>query len=279
MQSVSMVRFIAILAIAVFCSVKPAWSKAPEGGYTFGIGPVQSATELAKRWAPFLDYVSKKSGVPLQFATAKDISTYQQQLIDGVYDFGYINPYHYLASNKSSGYTAFAREKGGKLSGILVVRKDDPIRSLTQLSEKTVAFPSANALASTWLPVNMLEKNNITVIPQYVNSMDSVYIAVVKGIFPAGGGETRTFGTLDPAMKDQLRILWTSDPLPPFPFISHPRISKSEVAKVQKAMEQMSRDPEGMELLKVHKFKGIERSKDADYDVVRKMNLKPLKAQ
>lgn len=278
MRSVTLMRYVVTFAVIMFCCIKPVWSKAPEGGYTFGIGPVQAATELARRWTPFLEYVSRKSGVPLQFATAKDISTYQQQLMEGVYDVAYINPYHYLASNKSSGYTAFARERDGKLSGIIVVRKDDPIKNLSQLNAKSVAFPAATALAATWLPMNMLEKNSITVTPQFVNSMDSVYIAVVKGIFPAGGGETRTFGTLDPAMKDQLRILWTSEPLPPFPFVSHPRMPKSAVAKVQRVMEQMANDPEGLELLKVHKFKGIERCKDSDYNVVRKMNLKPLKA-
>lgn len=53
---------------------------------------------------------------------------------------------------------------------------------------------------------------------------------------------------------------------------------KSEVIKVQQAMEQMSKDPEGMELLKIHNFKSIESCKDADYDPVRKMNIQPMKA-
>ena len=278
MRTVSVARFIATLAVVVSCTANPAWSKAPEGGYTFGIGPVQSATELAKRWTPFLEYVSKKSGVPLSFTTAKDISTYQQQLIAGAYDFAYINPYHYIAANKSIGYTAFAREKDSKLSGILVVRKDDPIINFTQLNEKTLAFPSPTAMVATWLAVNMLDKNNIKVTPQYVNSMDSVYLAVAKGLFPAGGGDTRTFGSLAPEIKDQLRILWTSEPLPPFPFLSHPRIAKSDVAKIQKVMEQMATDPEGIELMNVHKFKGIERCQDSDYNVVREMNIQPLKA-
>lgn len=278
MRSVTLIRYVAAFAVVMSFCVKPAWSKAPEGGYSFGIGPVQAATELAKRWTPFMEYLSKKSGVPLKFTTAKDIPTFQQQVGEGLFDFAYVNPYHYVVFNKSSGYTAFAREKDGKLSGILVVKKDDPIKSFAQLNEKTLAFPSASALAATWLTMNMLEKKHVQVIPQYVNSMDSVYIAVVKGIFPAGGGETRTFGTLSPEIKDQLRILWTSEPLPPFAFISHPRMPKSDVAKIQKAMEKMSQDPEGMELLKIHNFKGIERSNDEDYDVVRKMNLKPLKA-
>lgn len=268
-----------LIAAAMLCFIQAAWSDVPAGGYTFGIGPVQSATELAKRWSPFMQYLSDKSGVHLQFKTAKDLTTYQQELREGAYDFGLINPYHYLAFNKSSGYTAFAREKEGKLYGLLVVLKDGPIQEVSQLNGKTVAFPSATAMAGTWIQMNMLRERNITVSKQYVNSMDSAYRSVAKGLFPAGGGEMRTWGTLDAEVKNQLRILWTSQAFPPFPFIFHPRVARSDVAKVLHAMEKMDADPQGIVLLKAINFKGIERSADADYDEMRKMNFKPVESK
>lgn len=273
-------RYVAILIAAVLlCSVQPARSEAPPGGYSFGIGPTHSATELAKRWTPIMQYLTEKSGVPLQLKTAKDIPTFQQQMRDGIYDFAHINPYHYLLYRKSSGYTAFAREKDGKLVGVLVVKKDGPIQDVSQLNGKTIAFPAANALAATWLPMHMLRGKNITVTPQYVNSMDSVYRSVAKGLYPAGGGEMRTLGAIDPEVKNQLHILWASEALPPFAFAAHPRVPKEVVAKVQKAMDQMHTNPQGLALLKANNFKSIEPAEDADYDAVRKMNIKPMEAQ
>ena len=276
MKSVTMVRFIATLAIVLSCSVKPAWSKAPEGGYTFGIGPVQSATELAKRWTPFLEYVSQKSGVPLQFKTTNSLTAFQEQFTEGVFDFGLLNPYHYIVSNKARGYTAFAREKNAELFALLIVQKDSPIQGVSQLEGKTLAFPSATAFIGTWVQVDMLNNKNISVTRQYVNSMDSSYRSVAKGLFPAGGGESRTWGTLDPEVKSQLRILWTSDPFPPFAFMSHPRVPKSDVSKVVRVMEQMDTDPQSIELLKGINLKGIEKSSDAAYNGMRKMNFKPV---
>lgn len=129
-----------------------AHAEAPAGGYSFGIGPTQSAIELAKRWTPVMQYLSEKSGVPLQFKTAKDIPTFQQQVREGAYDFVFTNPYNYLQEHKGSGYTAFAREKDGKLFGVLVVKKDGPIQDAMQLNGQVVAFPTAAALAATWLP-------------------------------------------------------------------------------------------------------------------------------
>jgi phosphonate transport system substrate-binding protein len=271
--------FVAVATAFVFCSVQPAWSKAPPGGYTFAIGPTQSATELAKRWTPIMQYLSEKSGVPLQFKTAKDIPIFQQQMRKGIYDLAFINPYNYLQDHKSPGYNAFAREKEGKLYGVLVVKKDGPIQSIEQLNGKTLAFPTAAAIAATWLPLAMLKDRGVQVTPQYVNSMDSVYRSVAKGMFPAGGGEMRTFGTIDPEVREQLHIFWTSAVLPPFAFEAHPRVPKKAVAQLQKAMTDMENNAQGMALLKAVNFKGIEVTDDSDYNDMRKLNIKPLAAQ
>jgi len=268
----------AALSVALVLSTQSARAE-PAEGYTFGIGPQQAATELAKRWMPIMRYLSEKSGVPLQFRTAKDIPTFQQQMKEGAFDFAFINPYHYTVFHKSAGYDAFAREKDGRLVGVLVVKRDGPIHEVGQLAGVTAAFPAANALAATWLPLTHLKEKNITVMPQYVTSMDSVYRSVAKGLFPVGGGEMRTLGTIDPEVKQQLRVLWRSEALPPFTFAAHPRVPKDAVAKVQKAMEEMDRDPQGRVLLKAINFKGMEITTDEDYNAMRAMNIKPGEAK
>lgn len=268
-----------MLGLILSLSNQAACAEAPAGGYSFGIGPAQSAIELAKRWTPVMQYLSEKSGVPLQFKTAKDIPTFQQQVRQGAYDFVYINPYNYLLEHKGSGYNAFAREKDGKLFGVLVVKKDGPIQDVAQLNGQTMAFPTAAALAATWLPLSMLKDKGVQVTPQYVNSMDSVYRSVAKGLFAAGGGEMRTLGTIDPEIKNQLRVLWTSEALPPFTFAAHPRVPKDVLVKVQKAMDEMDQNPQGLALLKANNFKGMEITDDADYNDMRKLNIKPVEAK
>jgi phosphonate transport system substrate-binding protein len=268
-----------MLALIVICALIPARAESPSNGFSFGIGPAQSTIELAKRWTPVMQYLSEKSGVPLLFKTAKDIPTFQQQMREGVYDFAFINPYHYLVFHKAAGYTAFAREKDGKLIGVLVVHKGGPVQELAQLQGQSVAFPTASALAATWMPIGMLKEKGIKVTPHYVKSMDSVYRSVAKGLFPAGGGEMRTLGAIDPDVKNQLRILWSSEALPPFTFAAHPRVPPAVVAKVQKAMDEMDQNPQGLELLKAINFKGVERADDADYNSMRQLNIKPVEAQ
>lgn len=274
----ALITFFQIFTFVVifFTTTFVARADVPAGGYTFGIGPTQSATELTKRWSPFIQYLSEKSGVPLQFKTSSDLAIFKQQFLNSVFDFGLLNPYHYLISRKASGYTAFAHEKNEKLYALLVVRKDSPITDVKQLKGKTLAFPSPTAFIGTWVQMAMLKENNIDVYRQYVNSMDSSYLSVAKGLFPAGGGESRTWGALDPKVKKQLRVLWNSEAYPPFAFMVHPRVPQGDVLKVLHAMETMDTDPQGIELLKAVNMKGIEKATDEDYNKMRKKNFKPF---
>ncbi len=242
--------------------------------YTFAIGPQQSVSELAKHWIPILQYLSEKTGYNLQFITAKDIPAFQQKMIAGDFDFAFINPYHYLIFHEKAGYKAFAHEHDGSLNGIIMVRKDSPIHSMLDLNNQTVAFPAPTAIAATMLPLAYFDEQKIHVTPKFVVSMDSVSLSVAKGFFPAGGGEIHIFKLLSPELQDQLRILWTSETLPPFPFVVHPRIPKEAVEKLQQAMQDMDKNPQGEELLKAIHFKGIDPADDSTYNGMRKLKLK-----
>ena len=238
----------------------------------FAITPQQSPRELAKRWGPIIQYISDRSGVPLQFQTANGLSTYQQEMKAGVYDISFINAYYYAAFSKDAGYKVFAQEKDAKFVGIMVVRKDSPYQTLEELAGKQLALPGPTAVTSM-LAYTHLKANNIDFSPNYVISMDSVYRAVAKGLFPAGQGEMRTFGSMEPEIRDQLRILWSADPMPPFTFSAHPRVPQAALQKIQKAMLEMADDPEGAELLKAINMKGIAAAQDSEYEAVRKLKL------
>lgn len=245
---------------------------------SFGIPPQQSPIEVIKRWTPVMQYLEKKTGLGLELKTAKDIPTYQQQVMEGLYDIAFMSPFSYVAATKTQGYLAFAQEKDGTSFGMIVTRKGGSIKHLSQLNGQTMAFPSKTAVMATILPLRQLEEQKVAVNIQYVMSMDSVYRSVAKGLFLAGGGEGRTFGILDPEIRKQLTILWQSDDLPPFPFFSHPRVSPTTLSRIQKAMVEMGQDPEGQALLKVVNIKGLGKSSDADYNGVRKLNL-PLQVK
>lgn len=240
---------------------------------TFGIVPQQSAAKLARMWTPLLENLSTQTGQRLQFSTAPDIPEFERRLANGDYDLAYMNPYHYTTFHRSPGYQAFAKQKDKQLKGIIVVHTDSQYQDPGEFTGQTLAFPSPAAFAASIITRAQFSNQEIPITPKYVSSHDSVYRAVAKGIYPAGGGVVRTLNGLEPEIREQLRILWTSDPYTPHALAAHPRVPADTVAAILAKMRQLDNTEQGRELLKGINFKGIVTAEDADWDDIRKLNL------
>jgi len=243
---------------------------------TFGIVPQQSAKKLARLWTPIFKHLSEKTGTTIRFATAQNIPTFEKRMREGVYDVAYMNPYHYTVFSQQPGYDAIARQKNKRIKGIVVVRKDSPLKALAELDQQKLAFPSPAAFAASVLPRARMEQEGMTIEPKYVSSHDSVYMSVSKGFFVAGGGVMRTFNNTTPEVREQLRVLWSTPTYTPHAIAVHPRVKSETVAKLKQALLDMNSDPEGQSLLKTINFKGLELAENDDWDDVRGLNIRLL---
>lgn len=241
--------------------------------YTFGIVPQQSAAKIARLWGPLIRKVSDDTGLTLKLVTAKDIPTFEQRLSRGEYDFAYMNPYHFTVYNKAPGYRALAKQKDKSIRGIIVVRKDSDAETLADLGYSTLAFPSPAAFAASILTRAGLSTANVPFSPKYVSSHDSVYLAVARGLVPAGGGVVRTFNNTDPDIRDQLRIFWKTPKYTPHAFASHPGVAEADHIKLQQALASLDKTDAGKALLKAINFNGIEAARSDSWNDVRELNL------
>lgn len=242
----------------------------------FGIVPQQTASKLAKNWRPILRYLSEKTGLEIRFRTAPSIPIFEERLAAGKYDVAYMNPYHYTEFSKNPGYRAFAKAKNKSIRGIIVVRKDSTINQLSDFDSQTMAFPAPAAFAASILPRAHFALNGIEVTPKYVSSHDSVYLSVARGVYLGGGGVKRTLETVSPEIRDQLKVLWTSDPFTSHPLAAHPRLGKEKLDLLVKAMLDMESSEEGQLLLKQLAWKGIEAAHDNRWNGVRGLGIEQL---
>lgn len=248
-------------------------TRADEVSLTMGIVPQQAASKLARLWGPIIHKLSQNTDLKIRFVTAPNIPTFEQRLAQGEYDIAYMNPYHFTVFNEAPGYKAIAKAENKKIKGIFVTQKDSPITDLTELDGTTLAFPAPAAFAATLLTQAELKKRNISFIPKYVSSHDSVYQAVAKGIYPAGGGIVRTLNNIDPAIKSQLRILWTSDGFTPHAVAIHPRLNVQTTQKIREAITHLHTDEEGKQLLAALNITAFEAANDSEWDDVRSLNI------
>lgn len=246
------------------------------GQIKFGIVPQQSAKDLAKKWVPVCQYLSKETGLNITFSTAPDIPTFEKRLETKTYDIAYMNPYHFVVYHKKSQYQAAAKVQNKQIQGILVSKKNGLFHSPADLSKRQIAFPSPAAFAASILNRADLKLQNIEFTPRYVSSHDSVYRNVAKGIFAAGGGVMRTFNNLSDDIKNQLVVIHKTKQFTPHAFALSDSLDSVSKIKIQNALIKMGQHPKGKELLRRLGMGPLEKASNEDWDDVRAQNIDEL---
>lgn len=241
---------------------------------TLGIVPQQSPLKLSKKWLKVTKYLKEETGINVVFKTKSSIPLFEKDLYNGVYDIAYMNPYHFILASKKQNYTAFIRAKKN-IVGIILSKEKEVDFSVDNLRGKRFLFPAPNAFAATLLPkFELKEKYGFDVDKNakvlYVNSHDSVYKGVSRGIGYLGGGIIRTFNNFkDKNDKDKLNIVYKTNPYPSHPIAYNPRISKENVEKLTKAFLNMPAEIKA--LLSIKQFIKTDNS---EYDAIKTIGVK-----
>lgn len=200
-------------------------------------------------WTPVLRQVEHRAGQCLVLVVAPSIPAFEEQLRTGQLDFAFMNPYHQLMAQRWRGFIPLLRDGQTQLEGLLVVRKDSPVRRLADLNGATVAFPAPNASAASLLPWALLSRAGIRITPSYVRTHSNVYRGVILGSSLAGGGVNNTLQREWPEVRQRLRVLWRSPPFPSHPFSVAATVPMQVRIRVQQAFLDLSRTAQGRQLL------------------------------
>ena len=150
--------------------------------YTLAVVPQASPAETYRRWAPFAEQLQRVTGQHLQLRVYRSFDEFETDLVNGLADFAYMNPYHFLMAHRVQGYLPLVRDGSRLLSGQLLVRRDSPLKSVKELNGKTIAFPDPNAFAaSLYMRALLREKANIRFTASYLGTHANVYRHVVLG--------------------------------------------------------------------------------------------------
>ena len=194
---------------------------------TVAVVPQFRAEEIHRVWAPLLARVAQETGQPLTLVVPSSIPAFERAMLAGEPDFVYANPYHAVMGHRAQGYIPLVRDSS-LLTGIVLVRADDPIRTVAELDGKTIAFPAPNAFgASLWIRALLAEREKIRIQPVYVKTHSNAYRSVLAGLSPAAGGINLTFDQEPPEVRKALRMLMETPGVPPHPLAAHPRVPEA----------------------------------------------------
>jgi phosphonate transport system substrate-binding protein len=241
---------------------------------SFGVVPQQSPEVLAKKWVPIAREISQKTGLKVVFKTEASIPKFEEKLYSGEYDLAYMNPYHFVVANKRQNYRAIARSTKN-IKGIVVSKMGGEVLRRETLLGKNFLFPAPNAFAATLLTKYELNKIFDIDIDRdakvlYVNSHDSVYKGVSRGLGSFGGGIIRTYKNLsDKRTKSGLDIGYITDDYPSHPIGIHPRVDKKSAEILEEAILNIS--PKKLKKLNIPSLKKISNS---EYLPVKELAIK-----
>lgn len=285
-KNIDVLRFFLCLIVLSCTPIKPdmdghliegEWSPVESSKtLTLGIVPQQSPYDIENNWGPLARFLEEETGYSILIKTASSIPIYEQRCAQGRYDFSYMNPYHYTVFSEDPGYQAIAKQKNKQIQGIIVMRKEDAGKSLSDLADAELAFPSPAAFAASLLTRAHLSSEEIPFEPVYVRSHDSVYRAVASGLYPAGGGVKRTFKATSPEIRAKLHVAWTTEKFTSHALAVHPRVSKEIVDKIQNSLIKLDNPQKYEEVLQPIRFRGWVKARDHDWDDVRELGLSIL---
>ncbi len=241
--------------------------------YTFSVVPQFERRVLFGIWQPIVDELEKRTGARFQLTTSLSVSDYERDVHRGVYDFIYVNPYVMPNIEEQPGYVPLIRDRK-PLRGILVVRKDSPVRKVEELQGKTLAVPSMSALgASLLLRAELDRQYKVKTQVVLAKTHSSVFLHVVNGFADAGGSVQKALSEQDPRVRDALRVLYQTSEVPSHPLAAHQRVPAALREQVRKAFIDLSATPQGRELLGKIPMQEAVAASSEDYRPLRALKL------
>ncbi len=217
--------------------------------YVLAVLPQFPPLDIYRRWAPFVERLSKELGVNIQLRVYEATSQFEDDIMNGVPDFAFMNPYEVVVVRKTEGYIPLVRDKK-TIKGMISVRKDSPIQSIKDLNGKRITFVSSKTICSLLLRRGLsTRKEKIHFIPQYVGTASNVYRNVILGKASAGGTLDTSFKKEPDEVRSQLRTIYETPPIASHPLAAHPRVPENLRQAVIDAVLRLARERDNHDML------------------------------
>ncbi|AKH19066.1 phosphate/phosphite/phosphonate ABC transporter substrate-binding protein [Sedimenticola thiotaurini] len=263
--------WLALLLSLLLPGALPAATPEP-GHLRFGVLPLQSPTKLAGMFLPLTGYLEQQLDHPVQFVTSGSFNTFMEKVSRREYDIIYLNPMLYSRA-RQYGYRVIAKVASEPFTGILVVRRDGPIQSLSAESLPAglrIGFPDPGAYAATVMVREYLRSIGIDVDRQlqvqYFGSQDSAILALHNGLVDVTGTWRPSLRSMPRAVRDDLRIIAETPPQPQMPIAVRDDLPADQIERLSRALTGLAGSEQGQAIVRRLGFKrGFEAARDEEY--------------
>jgi len=250
--------------------------------------PVESAADYEARYAPFLDYLKQKLGIPVRLFVAGDYTAVMVSQAQGQTHVAFHGPGSYVdAIEKANApIEAFVKEdslrSGTVYHSLILSKKGSGIKTLEDAKGKDFAFVDPESTSGFKVPMAYfcleakIKPKEYFKRVAFAGTHESVILGIAQGTIPVG--VTWDTGISIATQKGQIKgiedfeVIWRSDPIPSSPWAYRKDLPEDLKEALRTAYLEYENTPEGQKWLEARGLKGFEPASDADYDPFRKVN-------
>jgi phosphonate transport system substrate-binding protein len=265
-------------AIALVCLGAPAAQAQRRPDHlTIGLLPGESAPTVMRVNEPMRAYLEKRLRIPVKLEVGANYAATGEALRFGRLDIAYLGPVTYIMQGRHTKLVPFARPThagdGPTFKAVIIVPSDSPVRKLSELRGKEIAFGDPASTSGTWVPEHeLLEAGlvpNRDYTPRALGAHDAVALAVANHRVAAGGLSMPVYHRLLKEGKldgKAVRVLAESHPIPEYMWTFREGLDPAFREEIRKAFLGVT-DPEA---LKVFRADAFIPAVDSDVDIVRR---------
>lgn len=261
--------------------------------------PSSQADTIQAKAKPLEKLLKKELGVPVHVTISTDYNTVVEAMGSGKVDMGFLPPDPYVQAHKQYGAKVILQSQRYGINdkkndgsdtdklvdyyrALVVVKKDSGIKNVKDLKGKKIAVQNPTSDAGYIFPVVDLKKKGMNVVKNSdlvtVKGHDQGVISVVNGDTDAAFvfDDARNLVKEDnPDVFKDTRVLKYTTKITNDTITLRKGVSKADSKTIQKAMIKVSKTDKGKKVMKdVYSWAGVTKSKDSNFDTVRKYQNK-----
>jgi phosphonate transport system substrate-binding protein len=242
------------------------------------VHPYLPSNEIQQRFAPLADYLGTLMERRIVVRTGRDYEEHVSAIGSNSVDIAFMGPSSYvLMVARYGSKPLLARfEVAGQpfLSGVIIVRADSPLRTLTDLKARRFAFGDRDSTMSSLVPQYMLQEAGVSLAAlgayDYLGGHKNVALGVLSGDYDAGAVKREVF---DELASRGLRVLANMPTVSEHLFVTRSDLPPAQVEVLRRGLLALKSRPEGLAIMReIHKgITGMVPVVDADYQSLRAM--------
>ncbi len=204
----------------------------------YGVIPVETQTSTTKSMDAFLKHAEKQTGTKWELYTATDYSGVMNALIAGQIHLAWLSGFSYCQTNMDSkgGVEPLvaAREPDGSMgyNAVIVVKTESPYKTYEDLKGKVVARTDPLSGSGYLIPTAAFRAMGKPVDEYFKSPLSGGHpqsvLGVLRGTYDGAftwTSKNDNIGNLRQMMnqgllkREQIRVIWVSDPLPSPPVV------------------------------------------------------------